>query len=355
MKRVILASCFLGLAGISSFAYAHAHTSSSQVVVNQNLVAQPRFEFTIGALFLKPSSTLLDYAVHGYPLPVDSPHWQVSAVNPGYSTGFDLAGRYFFANTRNDVHLSWDHLRTSDSDSTQAGTSEFVVVMYQTGPSALQVFNNPSTHADATAKFYYDVVNLDAGRSFDFSDAQLRVSLGVSGAQIKENLSATFRDNASTYSINTTNNSRFTGIGPMFGLDGKYKIPYGFGLSGSATVAGLVGYVDPVTSFTSSSPELTASGISSNYQTISPRNTTQIIPAFAGKIGLDYSHTFYNTAIFTAAVGYEYAVYMNALAAYNPTTIFGNINTGTIALASVGKSVSNFSVQGPFLNFSFGF
>ena len=107
-----------------------------------------------------------------------------------------------------------------------------------------------------------------------------------------------------------------------------------------------------MTTYTSSSPELIAAGITSNNQSISPRDTNQVVPAFAGKIGLDYSHAFYNNGIFTAALGYEYAVYFNAIVAYNPSTVFGNVNTGTIALSSLEKSVSNFSVQGPFLNFS---
>jgi hypothetical protein len=352
MKRIILVSCFISLAGLSSF--ASAELTSSQMI-NQPLVSNPKFELTIDALLLQPSSSLLDYAVLGYPLPVQTPHWKVSAVSPSYSAGFELAARYYIQNTRNDVHLSWNHLRTSDSDSTQAGPSQFVVVMFQAGPSAGQNLNDPSTHADATAEFDYDVVNLDVGRYIDYYDAQLRLFLGVSAVQIKENLSTTFRDNASTFSVNTTNNSRFTGVGPLLGLDGKCKIPYGFGVIGSAGVSALIGTVNPVTSFTSSSPELAINGITTNNQSISPRNTNQVVPAFAGKVGLDYSHAFYNNAIFTAALGYEYAVYFNSIVAYNPSTVFGNINTGTIALSSLAKSVSNFSVQGPFLNFSFSF
>src|ERR1700722_4825097 len=92
MKRIFLVACFLGLAGISSFTYANA---ASPQVNNQSLSSPPQFEFTIGALWLKPSSSLLDYAVLGYPLPVNSPHWDVSAVNPSYSTGFTLGARYY--------------------------------------------------------------------------------------------------------------------------------------------------------------------------------------------------------------------------------------------------------------------
>ncbi len=347
MKKNILVSSFISLVGIASFCYAD--TASSQIN-NPILVSKPRFEITGGALFLQPSSSLLDYAVLGYPLPVQTPHWKVSAVNPSYSAGFDIGARYYIDSTNNDIHFSWDHLRTSNSNSTQAGSSQFVVVMFQAGPSAGQSLNDPSTHADARAKFYYDVMNLDVGRYFDFCDTQLRLYLGVSAAQIKENLSATFRDNASTYSVNFENNSRFTGVGPLFGADGKYKLPYGFGVIGSANISALIGTVNPITTFTSSSPELTDDGIAANNQSISPRDTNQVVPAFAGKIGLDYTYSFCNGVSFTAALGYESAVYFNSIVAYNPVTVFGNVNTGTIALSSLGKSVSNFTVQGPFVN-----
>jgi hypothetical protein len=348
MKRIITSVGFIGLMGFTSFIYA----STASLSHNQTPATEHQFELSIGPLFLQPSSTLLDYAVLGFPLPVQTPHWKVSAVRPGYSTGFDLAGRYYIPNTNYDAHLSWDHLKTKDSNTTQAGSSQFVVVLFQAGPSAGQSLNNPSTHAKATAKFNYDVVNLDVGRYFDYYDnIQLRLYLGLSGAQIKENLSATFRDNAATFNINTTNNSKFTGIGPLFGIDGKYQLlGSGFGISGSAILSALIGTLDPITSFTSSSPELSAGGITSNFQTISPANSTQVVPAFDGKLGLNYAHVFNRNTSFSLALGYEYAVYFNSLVAYNPSTVFGNVNLGTIALSSLGKSVSNFSVQGPFLN-----
>lgn len=355
MKRIIYSAGVLSLIGISSL--VNAATPSPAPFIDRPLATQPSFELSLGALFFQPSSSLLDYAVFGFPFPVQSPHWKVSAVKPGYSTGFDIGGRYYIPCTKNDVHLSWSHLRTSDSNTTQAGPSQFVVVMFQAGPSVGQNLNNPSTHATATAKFYYDVVNLDVGRYFDYYDnTQLRVYLGLSAVQIKENLSATFRDNAATFSVNMTNNSRFTGIGPLFGIDGKYQIPCsGFGIFSSAIVSGLIGTLDPVTNFTSSSPELAINGITSNLQSITPANMTQVVPALDGKLGLNYAHAFDRNTSFTLALGYEYAVYFNSIVAYTPSTVFGNVNLGSIALSSLNKSVSNFSVQGPFLNASVNF
>lgn len=353
MKRTISAVNFICLFGISSLLYAAAPSG----FVNQPITPEAKFEISGSALFFQPSSTLLDYAVYGFPFPTQSPHWKVSSVRPGFSPGFDIAGRYYIPCSDYDLHLSWDHLRTSNSDTTQAGPNQFVVVMFQAGPSAGQILNNPSTHAKANAKFYYDVVNLDIGRYFTYSDnTQVRLYAGISGVQLKQNLSTTFRDNAATYSINLTTNSKFTGYGPLLGIDGNYQFPCtGFGAFASMTVSGLIGTQDPLTSFTSSSPELTSSGISSNYQTISPSNSTQVVPAFDGSIGVNYAFGFSDAVLFRVAIGYEYADYLNSVVAYTPSTVFGNINTGTIALSSLGKSVSNFSVQGPFINVAMRF
>jgi len=46
------------------------------------------YEFRIGALFLKPTSGALDYAIYTMPFPILTPNWQVQSINPHYRTGF---------------------------------------------------------------------------------------------------------------------------------------------------------------------------------------------------------------------------------------------------------------------------
>ena len=314
------------------------------------------FKFSFGAVFLQPTGTDLDYAVLGYPLPVQSPHWAVGTVRPSYSAGFDLAGNYRFKNNQNDVELNWTHLKTSDSDATIAGANEFAVPLFQAGPSAGQQLNNASQQAHATARFNYDVINLDAGQLVNYGNqTQLRFFAGLSGAQLKETLDAAFQDNAATYNINSENKSKFTGAGPLFGVDGYYQLPYNVGFIGTATASALIGSLQASTQYTSYSPQLAAAGITTNYQSITPKSTQQVVPGLDGKLGLNYSHVLGKGSEFTLEVGYEYATYFNAIVAYNPAVIFGEVNLGTIALSSLNKSVSNFSVNGPFINASVRF
>ena len=314
--------------------------------------SKSHLEVTFGALILQPTGTNLDYAVLGFPFPVVSPHWDVATINPSYSAGFDLGGRYIFQNNVNDVQLNWDHLNTNNSNSTYAGSGQFATPLFQSGPSIGQNSNPATQQAHAIAKFNYDVVNIDVGHVVDYSaQTQVRYFAGLSGAQLKEWFSVSFQDNAQTFDINSINKSRFIGIGPLFGVDGLYKLPHNIGVTGSLAASALMGSMQPRTDYISTSPEITGQ----NYQSITPRNTTQVVPGIEGKLGLNYVYSFDNGALAKVAVGYEYANYFNAIVAYNPATVFGEINTGTIALESLGKSVSNFAVNGPYVNLSIQF
>lgn len=358
MKKGIISLCVCSLFGMSSLSYATTMAAPDSRFKDSGAVMtnKPRFEFTAGALYLQPSSSNLDYAVLGYPFPVLSPHWDVQAVDPSYTLGFDLRGRYYIPSTDYDVVVSWDHLNTDDSDFTQVASDsgQFVVFPFQAGPSFGQSINNPSQKARSNVKFYYDVVDADVGKNFNFGpNTAMRLFVGLSAARLKQTISTTFGDNADTFSINSTNNSKFTGIGPLIGVDGNYMFDNGIGFFGTLAGSALVGHLDASTDYTSSSPQLTAAGIPINSQSISPDESTQGIPSIDGKLGVDYQHSVSQYSIFTASLGYEYATYFNAIATYNPSLVASNVNTGSIALSSLAKTMSNYTVQGPFINFGF--
>jgi len=350
MKGRFLPLYLLGIS-LGSTVFASNNPPDKDIVTTNT----PRFELTFGALFLQPTGTDLDYAVWGFPLPAASPNWNVATVKPGYSTGFDLSGRYFFDSKETDADLSWKHLDTSNQNSVHAGKNQFTTPLFQSGPSIGQNANPVTTDAFATAKFNYDVVNLDAGMSVHyFRPGQLRFYAGLSGARLKESLSATFQDAAVTYMLNSTNSSTFTGMGPIFGLDGLYQLPYHLGITGTVAASALIGSVKTNTNYTASSPQLAAQGITTNHQSINPRETTQVVPGFDAKLGINYVYTFSKGSVIKLEVGYQSATYFNAIVNYNPATIFGEFNLGTVAVESLGKSVSNFSVNGPYVNMTIG-
>ena len=152
------------------------------------------WELAAGVVGLQPTATNLDYAVLGFPFPVQSPHWDISAVVPDYSAGFYIEGRYWFQTKKNDVRANWTRLTTNDSDATYAASGDFAVPLFQAGPSAGQGFNDPSQQALANAQFNYNVIHVDVGQYVTFGqNMQLRLFGGISGTEIKETLSATFQ------------------------------------------------------------------------------------------------------------------------------------------------------------------
>ena len=150
--------------------------------------------------------------------------------------------------------------------------------------------------------------------------------------------------------INFINKSQFTGVGPLFGVDGLYRLPHHLGVTGALSASALIGSLDPSTTYISTTPQ-----VSNNHQSITPRNTTQVVPGLQGKLGLNYEYLLNNGSVWTLEAGYEYANYFNAIVAYNPVSVVGETNIGTIALQSLGKTVSNFAVNGPFVNLSVKF
>lgn len=352
--KFIRLSVFGFILQVTSLIHAAPTLSGNYLFAKETTVnTKPQFEISLGAVFLQPTGTDLDYAILGFPLPVQSPHWDIGTVNPDYTAGFNLGLRYIFQNAENDIQLNWTHVATSDSDTTIAGNNQFAVPLFQAGPSLGQTINNAMQQAHATAKFNYDVVNLNAGQYINVGRrTQLRFYAGLSGTEIKETLDSSYQDNAATFNLNYNNTSKFTGIGPLFGMDGLYKLPYNLGVTGTIAISGLIGSLHGSTDYVERSPQLAASGITNNYQSISPKNSTQVVPSIDGKLGMNYGYLFSNNFIFTIEAGYEYATYFNAIVTNNPVTVVGEVDLGTIALDSLGKSVSNFSVNGPFVNAS---
>ncbi|WBV62656.1 Lpg1974 family pore-forming outer membrane protein [Legionella pneumophila 130b] len=63
-------------------------------------------------------------------LPIPSPNWQVVTFNPDYQVGFNLGGRYVFANSGSDLQLNWSHLRTNDTDNVFVNPSSQWILLF---------------------------------------------------------------------------------------------------------------------------------------------------------------------------------------------------------------------------------
>lgn len=350
MKQMLLRLVLISVVSqVTLFSNAHAAMLKIAAPFEVNIPNLPSgFEFSVTGDWLQPTASNVYYGILTTPLPLPTPNWRSKAIDPSYSFGYALAARYMFACTGNDVGLSWDHLYTTDSDSFHAIGSQFVAPFYEVGPNGGAI-----RQAHGKVKFKFDVINLDAGQFVNLGQhVRLHLFGGLSGAYLKQELTTVFQDNLPTFVVKHEDDSRYLGIGPRFGLDTTYYVGCGFGVTGEAAGSMLIGTLKTNTSFTSSSPQLLALGIVSNHQAISADDTTQVVPGFDAKLGLNYTHQFCANTILRVEAGYRAATYFNAINQFNPSTVVQAIELGTVAVATMAQTQSNFGVNGPYLTVS---
>lgn len=314
---------------------------------------RPRFEISGSLLYLQPSAGDFDqYAEVANPFPVPSPHWSNQSIDPKYSPAFNVALRYM-PTTSDDIALDWTHLQATDNSSVAANSSQFVGPPYSIGPPAGVAFTGGS--ANGSLQTQYDAADLSAGHAFcaDCPFA-LQVFGGVEYARLGETLTGTFQDTATSTFHSYVSSSLFNGAGPRLGIKGQYNFG-SFQLFGEAAGAGLIGTSKNNINFTTVSPALAALGITTNYQSLTSPNATQVVPAFDAKVGTAYTFPATGYGIFKLELGYQVAVYFDAVNQYALSNVAGSPLSGGVYLATEQQVKSNLTVQGPYLQGSWLF
>ena len=207
--------------------------------------------------------------------------------------------------------------------------------------------------ANGNVQFAYDSVHLDGGHTFCAECAfQLRVFGGVEFARIGQNLTGTFQSpDGSALSADTTT-SLFTGAGPRVGLKGQYALG-NFQFLGEVAGAALIGTSQSRINFTTSSPTLAG-----NNQSLTSPNATQVVPSIDARLATAYTFPATNYGVFKIEVGYQAAVYFDAVNQYSLTQVPVNvpmIPPVGVFLATAQHLQSNFTDQGPYLTGSWAF
>ncbi len=318
-----------------------------------------RFEFTFYPIALKAGASNLNYVIYNKALPLQSPSWTEQELRPSYAFAFELEGRYRFVGP-NDFSLDWTHLNSSTSSNVAApSTSYFLGPDYDIGPDATVIRN-----ASGTARFKYDIINFNLGHTATLSKhVHLRLFAGLSDAYLREEVLATYTGtNAGlfpgNFSMSQDVRANFIGLGPRFGVDGSFDTDCGLIFYGEAAGSALIGSSYAKTGYSGSSPQLTATyGTVINSQFIGDQNVSQVLPGFDTKVGVDYTHAVYRGVSASIGVGYQAAVYINAINQYLPESLVSGdpLSTGGIFVATMSHTQSNYSVQGPFIKLSVKF
>ncbi len=314
---------------------------------------RPHFAVSGSFLYLQPGSGDFEqYATLVSPLPVPSPNWSNQSINPKYSPAFNV-GLSYMPTESDDVALNWTHLNTSDGASVAAGPTQFVGPPYSVGPPAGAAFTGGT--ANDNLQTQYDAVNLDAGHTFCADCSfQLQVFGGVQFARIRDTLTGTFQSADGSTFHQYTSNSLFAGAGPHLGVKGQYNLG-NLQFFGEASGAGLIGSSQSSINFTTASPTLLGLGIVTNYQALTSPSATQVVPSVDARVGAAYFVPFRDYGLFKFELGYQAAIYFDAVNEYALSNVAGSPLSGGVYLATEQQSHANFTTQGPYFSTSWLF
>jgi len=320
---------------------------AGQVVDTRTSNSRPYFEISGSLLFLQPGAGNLEYGTLVTPLPLATPNWSNQSLSPNFGPAFRVGARYM-PNEFNDIELNWTHLNTTTNAAFSGTPTQMVGPPYLVGPEA-SLYKN----ANGDVQFAYDSVNLDGGHTFCAECTfQLRVFGGVEVARIGQNLTGTFQSPDGTASSANTTNSLFTGAGPRLGMKGQYAMG-DFQILGEVAGAALVGTARSRIDFSTLSTTL----VGLNNQSLTSPNATQVIPSIDARLATAYVFPPSNHGQFRIEVGYQAAVYFNAVSEYSLTSVptAPMIPPVGIYLATAQHLQSNFTDQGPYLTGSWMF
>ncbi len=307
-------------------------------------------------MFLQPGAgDFQQYAELTNPYPTVSPSWANQYINPNYDPAFNVLLRYM-PTASDDFALDWTHLRATDNASVTASSAgcgvmapscQFVGPPYSIGPGAGAFFLGGT--ANGSLQWQYDAVNLTVRHNFCV-DCPFEFSVfgGVEYARLSEILTGTFTGTlgpAAPFSYHQyVSNSLFNGAGLRLGMRGQYNLGQ-FQFFGEGGGAALIGTSQNNMNFTTMGPLL----LTTNYQTLTSPNVTQVVPAVDAKLGTSYKFPIGADDFFKLEVGYQAAVYFDAVNQYALSMVTGsNIATG-VYLETDYQKKSNLTVQGPYM------
>lgn len=301
----------------------------------------PRFEVSGSLLYLQPGAGDLEYGTLVTPFPIATPNWSNQSLTPKFSPAFTVGARYM-ANAFNDIELSWTHLNSTTNGAFSGTPTQMVGPPFLIGPEA-----NEYKNGQGTVKFAYDSVKLDGGHTFCAECSfQLRAFGGVEFARIGQNLGGSFLDPDGSASMSYTTPSTFTGAGPRLGLKGQYALG-DFQFIGEVAGAGLIGTSQARINVSTISPAI----VGPNNQSLTSPNAMQVVPSIDARLATGYAFPANNYGQFKIEVGYQAAVYFDAVGHYSLTSVptAPMIPPVGIFLSTAQHLQSNFTDQGPYV------
>lgn len=365
MKRFLYVITALGFTLITLPSYAISFTSNNPekfIVQNHtsgistpasdpSLISIPKylggFAFGGGFYFLGPSSEngTLNIASINTSDPDHSLHSQMKTIDPGYNWGFEITAGYVLPDSANDLNLTYFHFDT-DEDNNGGG-------VLPTGSVTAPFFNsNLNTFSTSAAQTTYRINQGDLTFAQYINVGtriQLHPNMGLRYTNLERKiesfygLASNFVDPTSVSgTFNAHEDSDFSGLGPLAGMDMRYYLGGGFNAVAHLTGALLIGNLDNKTEIEQSLAIL-AQNLPANLSHVQAQNESQqrLVPATDLKFGADYTYFYPNArnSNVILEIGYQASHYFNVTDRMTETfTTSTGINTNLSSAITANQS-----------------
>lgn len=410
IKKIVLALAGIGLTGTAFAGLTPDSSFSTPTPIGYG------WHVSAEGLWLQPTTNDLNFAtVNTYNRnssvlntdPSHDDHRSFSdansiSVEPSYHWGYGFEVGYQLPGTMDDINVNWTHLDGSDSDSAHADVDN--THHHDGPPPAVGTYPpDPPTPPDPTDSIKQRIVLPDGTRGYDAANGSsyfkfnevnaefghttiagnwmVRPFAGISYVDLENNLDTVgFNPEDSnddhhppvlagdpppdppghtTRTTDVSEDGQFHGIGPRAGVDAKYNLGYGFGITGSVAGEMLVGDSDAdMVSTTNTHTGGTEDPDSASvhlYQADEERHI--IVPATEAKAGLVYDWAINSATCLGIEAGYAFAGYYQAA----PRTVLDYTKTHKSKdvdyhnTAFVRNENSNFVYQGPYVALTLNF
>jgi hypothetical protein len=304
-KRLIIILFFF----ISITAYGGNTTTPNYSLIDKDKLGGPTQQFVFFADFLYWHASEETSSSWAY-IP-QLPNITAPNVYFGWDPGV-RTGLKFESNNLIDMQIYWSYFTTKSQESSTASPNQTLVPEFFNGFTTL----TPFTSAKVNWQLTMNMIDLEVGHLFNpFDSLSVRPFIGIKGGTINQGINSTWSFQGElfnifpiAYSATEQLKNNFYGIGPSFGIDGKWKLYKNFNIRSDFSGAWLWGNwsIQDIYSGPSLSGLLLATTISSNS------NTSLGSLMLRYFTGIDWTYEAKESAV-TLKVGYEMQYWMNQL------------------------------------------
>jgi hypothetical protein len=326
----MLKKSFIALSTVLSLSSAYAGTAGEAPVCDA-LCADTTMTGFYGSImgsWLRPSETDIGMVTdswqrtdgNGVTTAEDRPADTKHEFEGSFAIGYD------FAESANSIEFNYFHLKNSTNAVNVADGANLFSSYFFPGATFPPT---PDFVSNATLKYTVNQADIKLARRYSQMDGlySIRPAMGVRYAELKHDLSFI----APGYV-----RSEFSGAGPMFSVDGSYKLGHGFHLLGYFDSSLLVGNVD--------AKNYLSFGGGTTYFT--KPNHDRLVTTISGRLAVDYTYGMANGMNIAIEGGYQASEYFNAFDLLRGNVVFNP------ALAGNGIQdiiTTNFAVTGPYI------